>query len=224
MAYDLESLTSMSKKRRVIIVDDEPEIRERLRKLFSDSNVYDLVGEGASCADLLKHDLKSCDLIILDIGLPEVSGLDCLQKIREQNMKVKVMMYTVFEDEDHLMQAIQLGASGYLLKETTPELLLAELDVLFLGGAPLTSRIATSILGRVKNKQPTVALDKPLSEREIQVLNLIAIGLKYQEIADELDISGHTVRRYIERIYQKLNVNTRGEALRRGKQYGLVDE
>ncbi|MEQ9364597.1 MAG: response regulator transcription factor [Leptospirales bacterium] len=157
-------------------------------------------------------------LVIHDIRLPGIDGIESIQKLRLAVPDLKIVMWTVFEDEAAIVAAIEAGATGYLLKETDPELLLAELKVMDLGGSPLTPRVADLILRRHRPRE----VPDLLTERELEVLTYIAVGMKYVDVARELNVSLHTVRRHIENIYRKLNVHSRGAAVAKGRRFGLL--
>jgi DNA-binding NarL/FixJ family response regulator len=160
-------------------------------------------------------------LILLDVGLPGMSGLDGIRLIKERAPKTLVVILTVFEDDDKVFQAICAGASGYLLKTSSvTEITQAVRDALA-GGSPMTSRIARRVLDMFTKLAPKQS-DYGLSEREREILQLMTTGLSKKEIADRLTLSVHTVDTYLRRIYEKLEVNTRTGAVAKALKEGLV--
>ncbi|MBS0619388.1 MAG: response regulator transcription factor, partial [Spirochaetes bacterium] len=164
------------------------------------------------------------ELCILDIGLPGMSGIDAIDALRAQAPNLKIILFTVFEDSENIVRAIQKGANGYILKDTEPELLLSELKVVLLGGATLTPKVAQKISQLIPESESQDGSDDSnlLTRRQSEILNLIALGFDGNEIADELDLSAHTVRHHIENIYQRLHVNNRREAIRAGFKFGFL--
>lgn len=216
---------------RVAIVEDTPAIAADLERTLQSDLDFSCIGNFANAEVALRIlPQKEADLCILDIGLPGMSGLDALARMRESQPELKIVIFTVFEDSEHILQAIRLGANGYLLKDTDPTLLLSELKVVMLGGATLTQRVAAKI-GQLlcTDKVAPTADDEGenietdlLTARQVEILNYIALGFDYKEIADEIDISAHTVRRHIEHIYQRLRVNNKREAIRAGFKFGFL--
>lgn len=166
------------------------------------------------------------DLVVHDLGLPGMDGVDSIGYLRRRDPELRLVAWTVFEEEATILAAIEAGASGYLLKDVSPELLCAELRVLHLGGAPLTPRVAELILQRIPAAPERSARKKVqnlgITPRETEVLNLIALGLSYRGIAERLEVSDHTVRRHIESIYRKLGVHSKTEAVMKGRRFGLL--
>ncbi len=212
----------MKKATRVIVVEDRPVIQQRLADLFGSQQEFILCALCVSAEDALDR-LKEtpCDLMIVDLELPGMSGEELIPRIRSAYQNVKLVVFTVFEDQARIVRLMKQGIDGYLLKDTSDALLLAELNVIMLGGAPLSPRVARKIL---EDTPETDCFEKnPLTEREGEILNLIALGLNYRDIAEDLDISPNTVRVHIARIYEKLNSCNRIEALNRARQLNLLD-
>jgi len=211
---------------KVAIVEDNAAIAKNLATIIESDAGYEGVGNFTSAETALARlpRLKP-DICILDIGLPGMSGIEAIVPLREKLPDLKIVMFTVFEDAERIVQAIRRGANGYLLKDTAPALLLSELKVILLGGAALTPGVARKIINLAPTiTEDTVAADGGvlLTERQIEILNLVALGFDAKEVGDELDISEHTVRHHIEKIYRRLQVNNRREAIRAGFKWGFL--
>ncbi|PJZ31122.1 response regulator [Leptospira kmetyi] len=211
----------------VSIVEDNRHTALNLQELLNKSSDFRFLKHYSNSQKAIESMPEEApDLVILDIGLPGKNGLECLKELREKTPNTKYVIFTVFEDEEKIVEAIQGGASGYLLKDTSPELFLAELKVIVLGGAPLTARIADKIIRefakKEETKNPPIVNTLGLTERELQILNFVALGMTFPDIAEELDISSHTVSRHIEKIYKKMEVHSRSEAIIRGRRMGII--
>ncbi len=201
---------------RVSIVEDDDELRESLAILINGAPGYRCVshyGEGeAACAGLVQ---EQPDVVIMDINLPRMSGIECVAKLRSAGLKCLFMMLTVHEDDEIIFQALQAGASGYLLKETAPSALLDAISELKKGGSPMSSSIARRVI-KYFHREPSKgqqATMENLTKREREVLVLLTKGYLYKEIAAQLGISFDTVHTHIRNIYEKLHVRSRSEAI-----------
>jgi DNA-binding NarL/FixJ family response regulator len=198
---------------RVSIVEDLAEIREGLADLVRSDRELLMVGsfdDAESAVDKLP-DLQA-DIVVMDINLPGMSGIDCIKTIKEKCPGTQFMMFTVYENDDKVLQAMQAGATGYLLKRTKPEQILESIKELNQGGSPMSSNIARKLLNIFLHEKK-VAKKEVLSDRENEVLQLLADGLLYKEIADRLYIGHGTVRQHLHNIYEKLHVHNRTEAV-----------
>ncbi|GAC1421697.1 MAG: response regulator transcription factor [Flavisolibacter sp.] len=203
----------------ISIVEDLEEIRTSLEKTIREASDFLLLsshndGEQA-CADLPKY---SPDIVLMDINLPGMNGIDCIKKIKAQCPKTQFMMFTIYEDSEQVFEALSVGANGYLLKKTRPEQILDALKELYKGGAPMTASIARRV---VNSFQKTAAINNEtavLSKRENEILQLLSKGLLYKEISQKLGITFGTVRQHIHNIYEKLHVQNKTEAI--NKAYG----
>jgi DNA-binding NarL/FixJ family response regulator len=212
---------------RVAIVEDSQEVREGLAWLFRNSTGFDCVGAYDTGEEALqKVPRLKPDVVLMDIGLPGISGIDCITRLRKLCPGTQISMLSVFEDEDRIFRSLTAGATGYLLKKTPPAGILEAVNDLHAGGSPMSSQIARKVLNAFfrrdsKRKPVPVPNDKApqgdsvdqLCPREQQILELLAKGYRYKEIADELSITIHTVRTFIRRMYEKLQVHSRTEAL-----------
>ena len=198
---------------RVSIVEDLAEIREGLVDLVTSDRELLMVGsfEDAESAVQKLPDLQA-DIVVMDINLPGMSGIDCIKMIKEKCPGTQFMMFTVYENDDKVLQAMQAGATGYLLKRTKPEQILDSIKELNQGGSPMSSNIARKLLNIFLHEKK-VAKKEVLSDRENEVLQLLADGLLYKEIADRLYIGHGTVRQHLHNIYEKLHVHNRTEAV-----------
>jgi len=198
---------------RVSIVEDLAEIREGLIDLVRSDRELLMIGsfEDAESAVQKLPDLKA-DIVIMDINLPGMSGIDCIKSVKEKCPGTQFMMFTVYENDDKVLQAMQAGATSYLLKRTKPEQILEGIKELNQGGSPMSSNIARKLLNIFLHEKKTTKKEI-LSDRENEVLQLLADGLLYKEIAERLFISHGTVRQHLHNIYEKLHVHNRTEAV-----------
>ena len=203
---------------RIAILDDDPSIREHFTEIVTSCPDYDLCGSAATIArmrDLVVR--KNPDLCLLDIGLPDGSGIDLIPFIKKQ-CSARVLMVTSFGDRETVVNAIDAGADGYLLKDSSAQVILDGIEATLAGGAPISPSAAVYLLERLKGKGPLSASkhsadDGPLTPREIELLELFAKGQSYKEAARELGISPLTVGNHVKSIYRKLAVHSRGEAV-----------
>jgi len=198
---------------RVAIVEDLAEVRDGLSELIESDRELSFIEsfENAETAVQKLPDLHA-DIVLMDINLPGMSGIDCIRSIKEKCPGTQFMMFTVYENDEKVLQALQAGATGYLLKRTEPQRILESIKELNQGGSPMSSNIARKLLNVFLDKKK-VNKKEILSERENTVLQLLADGLLYKEIADRLNIVHGTVRQHIHNIYEKLHVNNRTEAV-----------
>ena len=207
----------------VSVVEDNENYIRILESEFSRSAEFKLNSIYRSSKEaVLKLPKDNPDLIVLDIGMPDLDGIACLKTLKPLLPNAKFLMYTVFEDEENLIRAIRLGAKGYIMKDTSPELFMASLKVIMLGGSMITPKIAAKIIEEFVPDFPEENSSSKLSPREKEILDYVSLGFKYSDIADELDISPHTVARHIEKIYSKLEVNSRSEAIMKARRMGIL--
>jgi RNA polymerase sigma factor (sigma-70 family) len=159
--------------------------------------------------------LPACapDVVLMDINLPSMSGIDCTRHLKQFQPRIAIIMLTVYEDAETLFLALQAGACGYLLKRTSAEKILASIEDARNGGAPMTRQIARQVVEFFHKKETTKSELDCLTPREKEVLQLLAKGLVYKEVASQLEISIDTVRSHLRNIYEKLQVNSRTEAV-----------
>ena len=207
----------------VWIIDDHNSMRSSLSRLLASAQEVTSVETIASCEDaLLKLAQGRCpQLLLLDIGLQGMSGLDGIPLIREKAPEVCIVVLTVFEDDEKLFRAICAGANGYLLKTQSGQEIIQSVRDALDGGAPMSPRIARRVLGMFAKLAPRRS-DYGLSERERAVLEFVVEGLLKKEIAQKMELSIHTVDSHLRRIYEKLHVNSRSGAVRKAVREGLV--
>lgn len=209
----IEPMTPSSIK--IVIYEDNPDLRESLSVLLRGSVGFELIGAFVNCEQVAKQILElKPDVVLMDIDMPIANGLKGLKIIKQIAPKVNVVMFTVFEDNENIFEAICSGAVGYLLKRTPPIRLLEAIQDAHNGGAPMTSSIARKILQMLPAQQRiTESNDYKLTERETEILNLLVKGNSYKMIADKCGISIDTVRSHIKKIYDKLHVHSQTEAV-----------
>tara|TARA_R110002049_G_scaffold15667_3_gene63907 strand:- start:1271 stop:1903 length:633 start_codon:yes stop_codon:yes gene_type:complete len=199
---------------RVVIYEDNPQFREGLTMLINGSDGFSVLASYKNCNNVAEEVEKWLpDVVLMDINMPGTDGLEGLKKIREVDSDVKVLMLTVFDDNKNVFEALRSGANGYLLKKTPPAKLLEYIQDATMGGAPMTSSIATQVLKMFQVIPQNKNQDYCLSERETQVLQLLVDGYSYKMISSELFIAIDTVRSHIKKIYEKLHVNSKSEAV-----------
>jgi DNA-binding NarL/FixJ family response regulator len=198
---------------KVSIVEDLAEVREGLVELVQSDEELLMVGsfkDAESAIQKLSH--LQADVVLMDINLPGMSGIDCIKSIKQQCPGTQFMMFTVYENDEKVVQALRAGATGYLLKRTEPKRILESIKELNQGGSPMSSNIARKLLNIFVHEKKATKKEN-LSVRENEVLQLLADGLLYKEIADRLFIGHGTVRQHIHNIYEKLHVSNRTEAV-----------
>ncbi len=197
----------------VSIVEDDAAVRRLLGQWINRAKEFRCVSQHASSATaLMQLPNEKPDLVLMDINLPDLNGIQCVSRLKPLMPETQFIMLTVYEDVDHIYNALAAGAIGYLLKETSREELIAALREVHAGGAPMTSYIARKVVQSFR-RPPSEPVGENLTAREREVLGLLAQGYLYKEIADALCISMPTVSTYIRRIYDKLHVNSRGRAV-----------
>ena len=206
----------------VCIVDDNKDIRSALEQIVLMAEGYTLAGSFSDAEEaLLKIPMVKPNVVLMDINLGDgESGIDCVRQLKPQNPEILFMMCTVYEEDEKIFEALTAGANGYILKKTAPAKLLDSLRELYEGGAPMSSQIARKVVNAFQVR--TAAAIEPssqgksiniLSNRENEILELLAKGMLYKEIAGRLFISQETVRKHVYHIYEKLHVNNRVEAI-----------
>lgn len=213
----------------VAIIEDDPIVSNYLSTLISNSPLCRLVGTAANNAQAQLLMDKVVDVFLVDIGLPDVSGIELMKQIKEKRQDAAVMVLTSLADMRHVMQSIEAGASGYLLKDDQPEELIGKLVSLYNGNSPLSPSVAKLLIKKItESSEPSSAgpnlemLEQlGLSRREYEVLLELRSPMPVKQIAEKLNISYFTVNQHVRRIYQKLKVGTRSGALSKAAEHGL---
>jgi DNA-binding NarL/FixJ family response regulator len=196
----------------VCIVEDNHDILHALEQIITMSDGYKLLGSFTSAEDaLIGLPALHPNVVMMDINLGKMNGIECVKRIKPQHPEILFMMCTVYEEDEKIFEALAAGANGYILKKTTPSKMLEAIRELYEGGAPMSSQIARKVVN-VFQKAPSARIDS-LSNREAEILEHLARGLLYKEIAAQLNIAQETVRKHVYHIYEKLHVNNRVEAV-----------
>jgi DNA-binding NarL/FixJ family response regulator len=197
---------------RIIIYEDDKDLREGLAQLLSITNEFSIEGLFSNC-DTIQTDLKelNADILLMDIDMPGTNGIDGVRLAKAVKPEVSILMFTVFDDDKKIFDAICAGADGYLLKKTSPEKIIEALKDVHSGGAPMTPSIARKVLQFFPKKN--ISDTEPLTEKELEVLQQLVDGKSYKQVADALKISIETVRTHIKRIYTKLHVRSMSQAV-----------
>ncbi len=198
----------------VAIVDDNPEIRRNLSRFIDEARGFRCSCICSSGEEALRVIPKSPpDVVLMDVEMSGMSGIACTARLKQAMPSVRVMMLTVYEDDDAIFNALKAGATGYLLKRSAPAKLLDAIAELQKGGAPMTSEIARRVIESFCKPKPAAHPDDELTTRETEVLELLAKGYVPKEITDKLAISYDTIRYHLKHIYDKLHVHSRTEAV-----------
>ena len=210
----------------VLIVEDDRRFRESFVRTFSASADFRLHDDVDTVAEgLMALRGAHIDLLVCDIGLPDGSGLDVIREAAASQPDCAILVVTVFGDEEHVVRAIEAGAGGYLLKDSTSAELLDAARDLLAGGSPISPMVARLVLNRMRGgvKPAVPDSDVSLTERETQILNYVAKGFSFADICGLLDITANTVKTHVNRIYRKLAVNSRSQAVYEASRLGLID-
>ena len=203
----------------ISIVEDNDKLRGTLAKLIGRTEGFRFVSDYATAEDALGGLPKAKpDVVLMDINLPGINGVECVRKLKQISPQTQVMMLTVYEDTQNIFNALAAGANGYMLKRTPTKELIEAIREVYRGGSPMTTHIARLVVQSFQKPVATAPAGgggdlSELSDREQQVLDLLAQGVIYKEIAEKLNIGYETVHTYIRRIYEKLQVRTRTEAV-----------
>jgi DNA-binding NarL/FixJ family response regulator len=216
-------------KRKILIVDDHPLVREGLKATISSRPNFEVVGEAASAEEALRlvHELKP-DVVLLDLALPDQSGLEVCRQIRSRRLNVRVMIFSMHSQIDHIVKAFQAGTDGYIIKDSPPDKLVAGIQSVLDGKYYMDSTVSHKVVERimqsdgdkVKVRNSTY---ETLTGREQEVLALLAEGLTNQQVADKLYISTKTVKNHRANLMQKLNLHSIHELIRYAAKLGLID-
>lgn len=208
----------------VIIVEDESDVRARLVKLINADDAFKLVSESDTMSDGLKALISfKPDILLTDLGLPDGSGIEIIKAIQKNNLDTEAMVISGFQDEHIVFKALEAGAKSYLLKHDESQSIIASIKAMMKGGAPMSPVIARLMLQRFQVPKANSKLNpESLTERQSKILKYLSQGFSSKEIGEKLGISYYTVTTHIKNIYNKLQVNSRTEALFEATKRGLI--
>jgi len=213
----------MPEQIKVAIVEDQRKLREGLAAIINGTPGYRIAGQFGSMEEALaRFEWDAPDITLADIGLPGMNGIEGVRRLKARYPSLQILMLTVYDDNEHIFEAICSGASGYLLKDTPPTKLLEAIRELRDGGAPMSPEIARKVVQMFQRAAPPKNGDSQLSPREIEVLKLLADGHVYKTAADELCLSVDTIRFHIRNIYEKLHVHSKSEAVLKAFRAGIL--
>jgi DNA-binding NarL/FixJ family response regulator len=198
----------------IAIVEDLDAVRNGLKDFISLSTDFIVVGTYKTGEDALEHLPEvGADIVIMDINLPGMNGIECIRRVKDKSPGTQFMMFTVYENDEKVFEALKAGASGYLLKNTGLLQIVESVKELHEGGSPMSANIARKLVNLYREEKKETPFLDLLSNREKEILQLLAKGLLYKEISDQLQITTGTVRIHIHKIYEKLHVQNRTEAI-----------
>ncbi len=199
---------------RIFIYDDSNERRDSLKALLMLNDELKFVGEAINCKNVLSEiENFYPDVVLMDINMPEVDGIEGLKLIKANHPEVKVLMQTAFDDSDKIFSCIKNGASGYILKNDKPQRILQAIEEVYQGGAAMNPAIAQKVLDYFAPSGKAKQSKNPLSPKENEVLAYLADGLSYKMVADKLGVSYATINTHAKRIYEKLHISSLGQAI-----------
>ena len=209
---------------RTVVVEDDAVLRAELARLIDEAIGLELVGTAGTLAEGIGLLDLAPDVLLVDLGLPDGSGLDLIRQVRESEADCRVLVLTVFADVRSVVTAIEAGADGYLLKDVTVEQISSSIEVVMSGGAPISPAVASHILARVRLESTPAPQrrDVGLTPREVEILEELAAGRSLKEVAQLHGISHHTVGDHVKSIYRKLAVNSRTQAVHKAVRFGLI--
>lgn len=199
---------------KVAIVEDDLRWRTNVEWLIRETDGLEFVGSFGSGEDAVRDlPARRPQIVLMDINLPKMSGVECTRQLRAMLPETQIVMLTVYDDSDRIFQALQMGASGYLLKRASADEILQAIQDVHRGGAPMSAYIARKVVQSFQRETPSTKADEVLSKRESEVLGYVARGYSDKEVADALGLSPSTVRSYLKSIYGKLHVHSRTQAI-----------
>lgn len=206
---------------KIIIVEDDPLLLENLTLLLRGEEGITVTGAFRSAEDALKGLKKAApEVLLTDIGLPGMSGIELIKRAKEDLPELEIIAHTVFEDRDRVFSAIKAGASGYMLKGSSPRELIESIHALHKGGAPMSPKIARKIILELQDE--ATSEEFLLTQREKEIVKRVEEGLTYKAIGERLSISIHTVHTHIKNIYEKLQAKDRNDAIFKARQKGII--
>ena len=214
----------LSRAYTVNIVEDEADVRDRLVEMIQQDESFQLLNVSTNVSDGLQAlEKHKPDILLTDLGLPDGSGVEIIKSIDKLNLDCEAMVISGFQDEHHVFNALQAGAKAYILKHDKSQKITDAILAMMHGGAPISPVIARLMLQKFQQPQPRIELPEALTERQVKILKLVSQGFSSKEIAEKLTISYYTVTTHIKNIYNKLQVNSRTEALHEAVKLGLLE-
>jgi len=205
----------------LLIYEDNHDLRSSIRQLLTETGRFWVISDFEECSRVVDQVMEyKPNVILMDIDMPGISGIEAVRLIRKFDRKTHIIMLTVFDDNTHVLEAIRAGASGYLLKKSIAEKLVSSIDDVLNGGAPMSPSIAKMVIASMQKSKDADAYQ--LTEREKEVLHLLATGNSFKMMAAELFISIDTVRSHIKKIYEKLEVHSQTEAVSKAYNEKLI--
>ena len=207
---------------RLLIVEDQPTILEKQRRLLEGRPEVEVIGtarDGATALQLIES--LEPDVLLLDLGLPDIDGIEVTRQVKARGLKAEILIFTIFEEEERVLDAVRAGASGYLLKGTPAERIVEAIGEVHRGGSVIQPQLARRLLRHFQAQQSPGAA--ALTPRETEILQLIAKGLSNRAAAEALGLSRATIRTHLEHIYSKLDVSNRTEAVTEAIRRGLIE-
>jgi DNA-binding NarL/FixJ family response regulator len=199
---------------KVAIIEDDPRWRTNLELLLQETEGLEFVGSFGSGEDAVRDlPTRRPQVVLMDINLPGISGVECTRQLRELLPSVQIVMLTVYDDSDRIFHALQMGANGYLLKRASADEILQAIQDVHRGGAPMSAYIARKVVQSFQRQAPSARPDEVLSKRESEVLGYVSRGYSDKEVADALGLTPATIRSYLKTIYGKLHVHSRTQAI-----------
>jgi DNA-binding NarL/FixJ family response regulator len=219
--------TTMTEERtepiKVTIIEDERDIRDGLGMLINYTDGFTCVGKYGSMEEALagiRH--RTPDVVLSDIGLPGMNGIDGIRLIKEKHPEMTILMLSVYQDDDRIFHALCAGAVGYLLKKTPPTKILDALREAVAGGAPMSPEVARKVITIFKDFRPPEEVEYDLTPHEIRILKLLVEGHSYKTAAARLNVTPSTISFHLKNIYEKLQVHSKSEAVAKALQYRLI--
>ena len=201
---------------KVAIVEDNQTLRKSMEQLFEQTEDIRCVASVRNLLNVVSIFHKAVpDIVLMDIGLPDISGIEGVRTLKNNFDNMQILMFTVFEDDEKIFEAIREGASGYLLKKTRPQEIIEAIRELNQGGSPMSPLVARKVVQYFQSGSPLKEEDFQLTTREKEILFALVDGLSYKKIADRYYLSVHTIRKHISNIYEKLHVHSKSQAVAR---------
>jgi DNA-binding NarL/FixJ family response regulator len=206
------------------IVEDNNTLRNSLTNLINQTDGMRCVASLGNLLNVVSEFKKAQpDIALMDFGLPHISGIEGVRTVKENFENIQVLMFTVFDDDEKIFEAIKAGASGYLLKKSSPEEIIDAIQSLYNGGAPMTASIARKVIQSFQNNHLNPKNEYQLTTRENEILHSLIDGLSYKKLAEKYFISVSTIRTHIRHIYEKLHVNSKSQAVAKALKKDLFD-